>query len=308
MLECTDLHRSFGTLRAVDGVSFAIGPGETYGLLGPNGAGKTTTISMVVGVLAVESGAIVVDGMPMHPQSLQAKSLIGYVPQDVAVYPDLTGRENLRFFASLYHLDGRAARVRVDRVLEIVGLTERADERSQHYSGGMKRRLNIAVGLIHEPRLLVLDEPTVGVDPQSRNAILASIEQLSDEGMAVLYTTHYMEEAERLCDRVAIVDHGKIIAQGPPADLVAGLHAPHIVEFASEPALSEEDLRAMPGVRDFRRRDDRWFVSVAALVDAVPALLSRLDRQGARLLSLSTHRATLEDVFIALTGRELRDE
>jgi ABC-2 type transport system ATP-binding protein len=309
VLECTDLHRSFGTLRAVDGVSFAIGPGETYGLLGPNGAGKTTTISMVVGVLAVESGAIVVDGMPMHPQSLQAKSLIGYVPQDVAVYPDLTGRENLRFFASLYHLDGRAARVRVDRVLEIVGLTERADERSQHYSGGMKRRLNIAVGLIHEPRLLVLDEPTVGVDPQSRNAILASIEQLSHEGMAVLYTTHYMEEAERLCDRVGIMDLGHLIAEGTPSQLTATLEQAEHVRLVVEGDVSATVARLsdLPVALRVTGLDRSVDVLVNDAASALPVIMQAALAGGSSVRSVFVQEPDLETVFLHLTGKHLRD-
>ena len=208
LLGCRDLHKAFGSLSAVDGVSFQIASGETYGLLGPNGAGKTTIISMVAGVLEADSGEVVVDGLRMTPSAMAAKARIGYVPQDIALYPDLSARENLRFFASLYRMGRRQARERVAEVLDIVGLTERAGEQVQKYSGGMKRRLNIAVGLIHQPRLLILDEPTVGVDPQSRNAIFSSIELLSTAGMAVLYTTHYMEEAERLCDRVGILDGG----------------------------------------------------------------------------------------------------
>jgi ABC-2 type transport system ATP-binding protein len=192
VLTCTGLHKRFGNRVAVDGVGFTIGAGETYGLLGPNGAGKTTTISMVCGILARDEGTVLVDGRAVDIDSTDAKAAIGYVPQDLAIYPDLTALENLRFFGRLYGMGGRDLARRVDEVLEVVDLRDRAKERTEQYSGGMKRRLNIAIGLLHTPRLLVLDEPTVGVDPQSRNAILAAVEALSAQGMGILYTTHYM--------------------------------------------------------------------------------------------------------------------
>ncbi|MDX1511554.1 MAG: ABC transporter ATP-binding protein, partial [Nitriliruptorales bacterium] len=221
VLACTGLEKSFGNLHAVKGVGFTIDAGETYGLLGPNGAGKTTTISMICGILERDAGEVSVAGQQVSPRAPQARATIGYVPQDLALYPDLTGRENLDFFAQIHGLDRHARRERVAHVLDIVGLAPRADDRAEDYSGGMKRRLNIGIGLLHEPRLLVLDEPTVGVDPQSRNAILESIEQLGGEGLSVLYTTHYMEEAERLCDRIGIIDEGTLIAEGTRDALVA---------------------------------------------------------------------------------------
>src|SRR5215471_6909611 len=221
MLECRGLRRSFGKIVAVDGVGFHINPGETYGLLGPNGAGKTTTISMIAGLLERDAGEVVVAGEPMTTHSVRAKGALGYVPQDLAIYPDLSGRENLMFFARLYGMPTAEARRRSDEVLALNGLADRAGDQTKQYSGGMKRRLNIGIGLLHRPRLLILDEPTVGVDPQSRNAILESVEGLSGAGMAVLYTTHYMEEAERLCDRIGIIDHGKLIAEGTRGELVS---------------------------------------------------------------------------------------
>ncbi|MGH2758724.1 MAG: ABC transporter ATP-binding protein, partial [Actinomycetota bacterium] len=221
ILQCSGLQKRFGRLLAVDGVGFEIAPGETYGLLGPNGAGKTTTVSILCGLLERDAGEVTVAGAPMHPAATAAKAYVGYVPQEIALYPDLSGRENLRFFGRLYGLAGSDLDARVARMLDVVGLEERAGERVDHYSGGMKRRLNIAAGLLHDPKLLVLDEPTVGVDPQSRNAILESVAALADSGMAVLYTTHYMEEAERLCDRVGIIDEGKIIAEGTRRELVS---------------------------------------------------------------------------------------
>ena len=221
VLQCAALAKRFGDRVAVDGVGFEIAAGETYGLLGPNGAGKTTTISMICGLLERDAGEVVVDGRPLDTRSVDAKGVIGYVPQDLAIYPDLTARENLRFFGKLYGLSGRELEERVGESLEVVDLADRADERTDKFSGGMKRRLNIGIGLLNRPKLLVLDEPTVGVDPQSRNAILSGVEGFGEQGMAVLYTTHYMEEAERLCDRVGIIDEGKLQAEGSRRELVA---------------------------------------------------------------------------------------
>ena len=195
VLRVEGLRRTFGDLVAVDDISFHISPGETFGLLGPNGAGKTTTISMIAGLLTADAGQIQVAGRPITPRSIAAKAEVGLVPQDIALYPDLTAAENLRFFGRLQGLAGKTLDTRIAEVLEVVGLTDRAKDRIDTYSGGMKRRANIAVGLLHRPRLLILDEPTVGVDPQSRNSILEAVDALGGQGMAVLYTTHYMEEA-----------------------------------------------------------------------------------------------------------------
>ncbi len=220
LLACDGLVKTYGDRRVVDAVSFSVAPGETYGLLGPNGAGKTTTISIVAGILGAEAGTVRVAGHDVSPGNAGSRAAIGLVPQEIALYPDLSGRENLRFFGRLQGLKGTALKSRVDEVLEVVGLGDRAGDALEEYSGGMKRRCNIAAGMLHRPRLLILDEPTVGVDPQSRNAILAAVEQLAVEGMAVLYTTHYMEEAERLCDRVGILDDGVLVAEGTRDDLV----------------------------------------------------------------------------------------
>ncbi|MBG6096992.1 ABC transporter ATP-binding protein [Nocardioides luteus] len=308
VLRCTDLRRSFGSVKAVDGISFRIGSGETYGLLGPNGAGKTTIISMVSGVLEADSGSVQVDGVEMHPGALAAKAAIGYVPQDVALYPDLTGRENLLFFASLYRIGRRQARDRVAEVLDVVGLTERAGERVEKYSGGMKRRLNIAVGLIHRPRLLVLDEPTVGVDPQSRNAILSSVERLSSEGMGVLYTTHYMEEAERLCDRVAIMDLGRLIAEGTPRQLTAQLgDAEHIrLTLDGDPARAVAALRELAPVTGVTGTGDVVDVLVPDAESTLPRVI-QVAAGHATVRSATVEEPDLETVFLRLTGKRLRD-
>ena len=309
VLRCRGLAKRYGSLRAVDDLSFEIGAGETYGLLGPNGAGKTTAISMIAGILAPDAGQITVNGQPISIRAPAGKSAIGYVPQDVAVYPDLSGRENLRFFASLYGLRGATARARTAEVLETVGLADRAGDRVAAYSGGMKRRLNIAVGLLHQPRLLILDEPTVGVDPQSRNAILRSIESLSELGMAVLYTTHYMEEAERLCDRIGIIDLGKLIAEGTTRELtgLVGEHDRVRVAATGDLTPAAEALRRLPSVRQ---------VTVGAegieLLDddartALPRILEAMAAAGAVARSVTVEEPDLEAVFLHLTGKSLRD-
>jgi ABC-2 type transport system ATP-binding protein len=310
LLTCAHLEKSFGELKAVDDVSFTIRGGETYGLLGPNGAGKTTCISMVAGVLEADAGTVTVDGEPMTPQSLVAKARIGYVPQDIALYPDLSGRENLAFFASLFRLGRREAKARVAEVLEVVGLTDRAADKVQTYSGGMRRRLNIAVGLIHQPRLLILDEPTVGVDPQSRNAILTSIEELSATGMAVLYTTHYMEEAERLCDRVGIVDLGHLIAEGTPRELTARLGEAQHIELTVEgdAARVADALRRLPVASQVGATGDGVVdVLVGDAGAALPAVMAEAAATGTAVRSVTVQEPDLEAVFLHLTGKRLRD-
>jgi ABC-2 type transport system ATP-binding protein len=294
---------------AVDGVGFHVDEGETYGLLGPNGAGKTTTISMICGLLEPEAGEVVVAGSPMTPTSVATRKFIGYVPQDLAVYPDLTARENLRFFARLYGLGGREAKEREREVLEVIGLSDRADDRAKNYSGGMKRRLNIGIGLLHRPRLLVLDEPTVGVDPQSRNAILESVEQLGREGLAVLYTTHYMEEAERLCDRIGIIDHGRLIAEGTRPELVAlvGERDRVLLTATGEVEAARAAVAALADVHQASAEDGSLDLIVDGAGALLPELLQRVADAGAAVTSVAVQEPNLEAVFLQLTGRGLRD-
>jgi ABC-2 type transport system ATP-binding protein len=309
VLECRGLRRRFGEIVAVDGVGFGIGAGETYGLLGPNGAGKTTTISMIAGLLERDGGEVTVDGEPMTTRSVRAKSAIGYVPQDLAIYPDLSGRENLMFFARLYGMSTAEARRRSAEVLTLTGLADRAGDQAKHYSGGMKRRLNIGLGLLHRPRLLILDEPTVGVDPQSRNAILDSVAALSGAGMAVLYTTHYMEEAERLCDRIGIIDHGKLIAEGTRDDLVRMVGEGDQVRLsaAGDLAQAAEDLAARSWVRQARALDGGIDLVVENARSELPAILSDVAAGGVAVRSVEVTEPDLEAVFLHLTGRALRD-
>jgi ABC-2 type transport system ATP-binding protein len=309
VLDCRDLRKTFGERVAVDGVGFTIAPGETYGLLGPNGAGKTTTISMICGILTRDGGEVTVAGSAVDVKTPRAKAAIGYVPQDLAIYPDLTARENLAFFARLYGLTGAEAKARIDNVLEIVGLTDRARERTDQFSGGMKRRLNIAIGLLHRPQLLVLDEPTVGVDPQSRNAILESVEALGREGMAILYTTHYMEEAERLCDRVGIIDQGVIRAEGTRRELVALIGQRDKVNLTASGELTAAALTMaeLPGVVDATPNEGGLQLIVDDARGSLPRLLQAAADAGLAVSTVEVVEPDLEAVFLHLTGRALRD-
>jgi ABC-2 type transport system ATP-binding protein len=309
VLECRDLHKRFGELQAVRGISFHIAEGETYGLLGPNGAGKTTTISMVCGLLEPDRGEAIVDGAPLTTRSVAAKAAIGYVPQELAIYPDLSARENLRFFARLYGLTPAEANARVEDVLGVIGLAERAREQTKQYSGGMQRRLNIGIGLLHRPRLLVLDEPTVGVDPQSRNAILESIERLAGEGMAVLYTTHYMEEAERLCDRIGIVDHGELMAEGSRARLVSlvGQHDRVQLDGTGDLETAAAALGELAAVQAASMRDGGLALIVDGARAVLPQVLATAQQAGAVVHAVEVDEPDLEAVFLHLTGRALRD-
>jgi ABC-2 type transport system ATP-binding protein len=309
VLDCRGLHKSYGERAVVKDVGFSIGRGETYGLLGPNGAGKTTTISMICGLLTRDGGEVTLEGRSLDTKATGVKAAIGYVPQDLAIYPDLTARENLRFFGKLYGLTGGALRTRVDEVLEVVGLGDRADERTDRFSGGMKRRLNIGIGLLHKPRLLVLDEPTVGVDPQSRNAILASVEELSGEGMAVLYTTHYMEEAERLCDRVGIIDEGEIRAEGTRRELTSLVgERDHVVLTASgDLGAAARMWASLDGVDEATAFDHGVNLIVRNARSLLPSLLEAANRAGVTVSGVEVVEPDLEAVFLHLTGKALRE-
>jgi ABC-2 type transport system ATP-binding protein len=309
VLECRGLRKRFGELEAVRGISLDIAPGETYGLLGPNGAGKTTTISMVCGLFEPDAGELLVAGRTLTTRSVEAKGAIGYVPQELAIYPDLSARENLRFFARLYGMARAEASDRVDRVLAVIGLEGRADERTKNYSGGMQRRLNIGIGLLHRPRLLILDEPTVGVDPQSRNAILESVERLAGEGMAVLYTTHYMEEAERLCDRIGIVDLGELKAEGTRAELVAlvGEHDRVQLDGIGDLDSAASACRDIAAVRAASVRDGGLDLIVDGARGLLPEVMSAMAGAGVAVKAVQVDEPDLEAVFLHLTGRALRD-
>lgn len=282
MLRITELRKRYGDTAAVDGLSLEVRPGEIFGLLGPNGAGKSTTIAMSAGLLRPDSGRVEIVGLGA-PSDSEVRRAIGLAPQTLALYDDLTGAENLSFFGRLYGLRGAGLASRVDWALEFAGLTDRRRHRVKTYSGGMRRRLNLAAALLHEPRLLFLDEPTAGVDPQSRNAIFESVLALRANGTTVIYTTHYMEEAQRLCDRVGVMDRGRLLALDTTANLLSrhgGRPTVVIVTDAGEESIVSDD----------------------PLAEAARAL-----RCGAEVRGVRVENATLESVFLNLTGRSLRD-
>jgi ABC-2 type transport system ATP-binding protein len=309
VLAVRDLRKRYGELEAVKGVSFEIREGETYGLLGPNGAGKTTTISMVCGLLTRDAGEVTLDGQAIDVGAVAAKAGIGYVPQELAIYPDLTARENLEFFGRLYDLGGARLKARTSEVLELIGLTERAKDRTSTFSGGMQRRLNIGIGLLHQPRLLLLDEPTVGVDPQSRNAILESVAELGRQGMAILYTTHYMEEAERLCTRIGIIDGGEIRAEGTQKELVAliGRRDQIRLTLTGDVVAAARAAGHVRGVASAAAKGDEVEVLTADAGRVLPRLLDAVEAAGAHVRGVEIVQPNLEAVFLHLTGRALRD-
>lgn len=322
ILEVDHLVKKYGDFEAVKGISFTVEEGEVFGLLGPNGAGKTQTISMLTSVIEPTSGTARIGGFDIRTQRDQAKKINGLVPQDLALYPTLSARANLNFFGRIYGLRGKDLKQRVDDVLRIVALTERADQAVEKYSGGMKRRVNIGAGLLHHPRLFFLDEPTVGVDPQSRNQIFESVQQLNRErGMSIVYTSHYMEEVETLCNRVAIVDHGQIIAMDTIKNLIAMLGGGVIqlgLNQVDEALL--KDLSALPGVKQAGiavqppkaegEQAPKGQVVKIECVNSQQALVSVVSYLGSHNLSitaLETLEPNLESVFLHLTGKSLRD-
>ncbi len=309
VLECEGLLKAFDDLVAVDGVGFHIAAGETYGLLGPNGAGKTTSISMIAGILESDAGRVTVAGTEITTRTTDGKAQIGYVPQDIAIYPDLSARENLQFFGKLYGIPKQRLGSRIDEVLEVIGLSDRGDDRTEEYSGGMKRRLNIGIGLLHEPTLLILDEPTVGVDPQSRNAILESVEQLGRRGTALLYTTHYMEEAERLCDRVAIIDGGKIRAEGTRRQLVelVGQRDTISLGVVGSAARLVEALETIEEIESITSSEGSVEILVEGASRLLPRILDVAQQTGVGISGVEVVEPNLESVFLHLTGKALRD-
>ena len=312
LLETRGLVKRFGKLTAVDGVSLRVPAGTCIGLLGPNGAGKTTTVSMIAGLIEPDEGEVLIDGAPLAGDTDEKKRRIGLVPQDLALYDEMSARDNLELFGALYDL----APAELDRAavaaLDLVGLSDRARDRVKTYSGGMKRRLNLAAALLHDPQLLILDEPTVGVDPQSRSAIFANLTELRGRGKGILYTTHYMEEAERLCQRIVIVDHGVVIAD----DTLRGLEQARpptrrlTVELAAPadgaPPAWLPDLRALAGIESAEISGETLAVTLVDL-ERVPAVLGFLGERRQRFTHVATERADLEDIFLSLTGHTLRD-
>jgi ABC-2 type transport system ATP-binding protein len=310
MLEVDALKKSYGALVAVNGVSLHAAAGETIGLLGPNGAGKTTTVSMIAGLVRPDSGSVRIEGRTLAGDTDPNKRRIGLVPQDLALFDELTAQANLELFAALYDLDGAAAKRAIGEALELVGLADRTNDRVKNYSGGMKRRLNLAAALLHDPQILLLDEPTVGVDPQSRNAIFDNLEVLKQRGKTLVYTTHYMEEAERLCDRVIIIDHGKVVADDTLQGLYRLLPVTNLLAVEldeGQNGLRLNELQALPGVRSAKLEAGTLRVGVEDLATETPRILQWLVERGHLYHHVASERADLETVFLTLTGRSLRD-
>ena len=309
MLEVRALKKTYGKIVAVDGVSLQAGSAETIGLLGPNGAGKTTTVSMIAGLFAPDSGEVLIDGRPLSGDTDPVKRKIGLVPQNIALYDELSALDNLNFLGALYDLRGAALKRAIAEALDLVGLTDRAKDKVGTFSGGMKRRLNLAAALLHDPQILLLDEPTVGVDPQSRNAIFDNLETLKKRGKTLLYTTHYMEEAERLCDRIIIIDRGKVIAN----DTLHGLHRMLpvtnvlVIELENADGFKPDALRTLPEVVSAELREGVLRVGLHDLSSGAPPVLRWLAENGHRYPHVTSERPDLETVFLTLTGRSLRD-
>lgn len=309
LLSVHNLHKSFAARQAVIDVSFELSKGQTLGLLGPNGAGKSTTVNMICGLLKPDQGEVRLAGQLVSQGNSAAKQMMGLVPQDLALYDDLSARENLRVFGALYGLTGAAFKSRCAEVLDLVQLSDRLADKPATYSGGMKRRLNIAAALLHTPQLLILDEPTVGVDPQSRNAIFDSLEALKRQGCSLIYTSHYMEEVERLADHIVIIDHGRVIANESPAALYKRLPAQAALRLTPAAPLPEhtlQSLKALPSVATLMFDGEDLLIGLCSADQAQDVLLW-LMQQGCRAAQFSTARTSLEAIFLTLTGRSLRD-
>ena len=307
MLQASGLRKRYGERAALADVSFDVRAGEVLGLLGPNGAGKSTTVGIVCGLTPADAGSVAINGATLAENEHAFKRRIGLVPQDLALFEDLPALANIELFGALYNMPKAQLKARALDVLAMVGLADRARDKPATFSGGMKRRLNIACALVHDPDVLLLDEPTAGVDPQSRNAIFDNLEALKRAGKALIYTTHYMEEVERLADRIVIIDHGRVVASGTPAALVRTLPAAQTLALGIDGTPDLGALQVLPGVRSAQLIAGQLVLAVDNLLGAPAAVLQQLAASGCTVRHLSSGRANLEDVFLALTGRQLRD-
>jgi ABC-2 type transport system ATP-binding protein len=310
MLTVTDVKKSFHSKEVISGVSFEVRKGESFGLLGPNGAGKSTLISMICGLIPPGGGEIRVGGKLIDKHLRNIKQLIGMVPQDIALYPTMSALDNLMFWGKMYGLSGKKAKARAKEVLGIVGLTERAKDRIETFSGGMKRRINIGAALMHEPQLLIMDEPTVGIDPQSRNHILETVKKLNEQGMTVIYTSHYMEEVEFLCKRIAIIDEGKLIASGTKKDLADRLAGGSVLKLAvgSADASFIEQLKALDGIEKvIIQPEDEIHLHMQSETELLSKIIILASRLNVSIHNLQLEESNLETLFLQLTGRTLRE-
>lgn len=309
MLKVENLYKNFGNIAAVDGISFEVKRGEVFGLLGPNGAGKSTTISIISTLLPPTEGEIFFEGESIFKNSKNLRQKLGIVPQDIALYPTLTGYENLRFWGNLYGLKGAELKERINEVADIIGLNERLKDKVKKYSGGMKRRLNIGAALLHKPDLLIMDEPTVGIDPQSRSHILDTVLKLSAQGMTIIYTTHYMEEAEELCSRICIMDEGKIIASGTKQELVELVKERTRINIKLDKITGNmpQIFKEIPGVSDAAVLDETVTLFGENGDILLAEIISRISEEKSKIRSLDIQKPDLEAVFLHLTGKALRD-
>lgn len=312
MLTVGDLRKSFGEIAAVKGVSFAVEKGESFGLLGPNGAGKSTIINMITGLFPPTSGAVHMKDVDVIKNTKQAQKLIGVVPQEIALYQAMSARENLKFWGRMYDLSGSTLEKSVDEVLEIIGLTERAKDKVETFSGGMKRRVNIGAAILHRPELLIMDEPTVGIDPQSRNHILETVKRLNSEGMTIIYTSHYMEEVEYLCERIGIIDHGELIALGSLHELreTIGDHSKIVLSLDNKTSNHEIIPQTLTGQfleKDIHLNDSQLIIFHKDPQFILSDLIQSVTSTGTKVTSVDIIEPNLESVFLHLTGRSLRD-
>ncbi|WP_274650561.1 ABC transporter ATP-binding protein [Paenibacillus humicola] len=309
VLEIRNLTKKFGDFTAVDNMSLRIREGEIFGFLGSNGAGKSTTIHMIASLLRITKGEILLMGKSIEKNSRFAKMNLGIVPQDIAIYENMSAYENVSFFAGLYGLRGGKLKERTEEALQFVGLADKANSRPVNFSGGMKRRLNIACAIAHRPKLIIMDEPTVGIDPQSRNYILTSVQKLNEMGCTIIYTSHYMEEVEEICTRIAIMDHGKIIAEGTKEQLKAIITDTKDIRIETKSAdgLPMEAIRSLPGIQAAEADENVIKIHSRTEVNNLNRILQELLKAGIEVRSLQEKEPNLETVFLTLTGRSLRD-
>ncbi len=311
IIECKDVYKNYKEIKALDGLSLSINKGDIHGLLGPNGAGKSTLINIFASLINHDKGEISIMNQTIPKQFHKIKGKLGFVPQDLAIYEDLTAYENIAFFASLYGLRGKEKKEKVKQALEFVGLTDRQKSQVKTFSGGMKRRLNIACGICHEPEIIFFDEPTVGIDPQSRNHILESIVKLNKQGNTIIYTTHYMEEAQNICDTISIIDHGKILAEGTVNELVK-LVTEYELLFVKikDINLSQQESKLfsdIEGVKSINLEEDGIAITHNGHSDMLENVISKVKACKKQVASIESRKPNLEDVFLTLTGRTLRD-
>lgn len=309
MIKAKNLVKRYGELLALDTLNLEIKKGSIFGLLGPNGAGKTTFINCLIGMTDYQNGEITIDNMTMKKEGMTIKKRLGIVPQNLAIYMDQSAYDNVTYFGSLYGLSGSTLKNAAKEALEFVDLWDRRKDKPKKYSGGMKRRLNIACALVHKPDIVIMDEPTVGIDPQSRNHILESVRKLNEEGATVIYTSHYMEEVEAVCDTIGIVDHGKLIAEGTHEDLRKYIQKDRIIEIKTSGATYTvvEELKQLFGVKECFLKDGMLTLVLDQNVDNLDKVVTAVMNADVKILSIDMKQASLEDVFLALTGRKLRD-